>query len=109
MAEGDDAADGVAPGVSLGEAVGDDVAEGVPGAPGVQPCVPLRKISWASAPQPLTIPAGWPYQSCIVDGSALMKRAMIVEPTLSPNAVINPPPPFGAVLPTQTPTTMLGL
>ncbi|MEA2655438.1 MAG: hypothetical protein QOI23_803, partial [Chloroflexota bacterium] len=107
--DGEGAADGEAVGTSLGEAVGDGVAEGVPGVPGVQPSVPLRKISCAWAPQPCTMPAGWLYQSCIVGGKALMKRAMMVEPTLSPNAVISPPPPFGAVLPTQTPTTTLGL
>jgi hypothetical protein len=107
--EGDGAGEGELDGDSLGDAVGDGVADGVPGVPGVQPCVPLRKISCAWAPQPCTIPGGTLYQSRIVGGRALTKRAMIVEPTLSPNAVINPPPPFGAVLPTQTPTTMSGL
>jgi len=34
---------------------------------------------------------------------------MIVEPTLSPKAWIKPPRPFGALFPTQTPTTMSGL
>jgi hypothetical protein len=42
-------------------------------------------------------------------GRALTKRAMMVEPTLSPKAVINPPRPFGAVFPTQTPATISGL
>src|ERR1700719_1080557 len=57
--EGDGAAEGAALGVSLGEAIGDEVADGVPGVPDVQPWVPLRKISSASAPQPCAIPAGW--------------------------------------------------
>ena len=107
--DGDGGADGDAIGVSLGDAVGDAVAVGVLGVPGVHPCVPLRNISWACAPQPCTIPGGCLYQSRIVCGSALTKRAMMVDPTLSPNAVITPPPPFGAVFPTQTPMTMSGL
>ena len=105
-AEGDALGDGDPLGVSLGDAVGDGEPEG---GPGVQPWVPLRKISWACAPQPWTIPGGCAYQSCMFAGSALMKRAITVEATLSPNAWISWPPPSGAVFPTQTPTTMLGL
>lgn len=96
--------DGLAVGDALGEALGVAVgdAEQVP-------CVPLRKISDESAPQPLTSPDGCEYQLRILVGSALTKRAMIVWPTLSPKARIVPPPPLGAVLPTQTPVTMSGL
>jgi len=71
------------------------------GDPGVQPWVPVRNISWAWAPQPWTIPGGCLYQSCMADGRPLTKRAMMVEPTLSPKAWINPPPPFGAGAPCQ--------
>jgi hypothetical protein len=39
-------------------------------------------------------------------GSALMYRFITLLATISPIAVINPPPPPGAVLPTQTPATM---
>lgn len=84
------------------EADGDGVGDGQ--------LLPLRKIScvfWP--PHPLTIPFGWAYQSRILLGSALTKRLMIVWPTLSPKARIVPPPPLGAVLPTQTPATMSGL
>src|SRR4030081_2822599 len=51
-----------APGVPLGDAVGDALGDAV-GDPGVQPSVPLRKISWAWAPQPCAIPGGCLYQS----------------------------------------------
>jgi hypothetical protein len=90
---------GDADGVPLGDAVGVDE----------QPWVPLRKISCDWAPHPCTIPDGCVYQLRILVGSALTKRAMIVWPTLSPKALIMPPPPLGAVLPTQTPATMSGL
>jgi hypothetical protein len=95
-------ADGLAEGVALGEALGDAVGDGA-----VQDaCEPLKKISCDCAPHPCTIPGGWLYQPCILLGRALMKRLMMVWPTLSPNARIMPPPPLGAVLPTQTPATM---
>jgi len=45
----------------------------------------------------------------MLDGRALTKRFMIVSPTCSPYARMSPPPPLGAVLPIQTPTTMPGL
>jgi hypothetical protein len=45
----------------------------------------------------------------MVVGKALMNLATTVCPTAAPKSLIRPPPPFGAVLPTHTPTTMLGL
>jgi hypothetical protein len=96
-------ADGLADGEALGEALGDAV--GVGDAEQL-PWVPLRKISSDCAPHPCTIPDGVLYQSRILLGRPLTKRAMMVWPTLSPKARIIPPPPLGAVLPTQTPATM---
>ena len=99
-AEGD--ADGLAEGDAVGEAeaVGDGVA--------LQP--PARKMYCVLAPlQPFVIPGGWEYQSRMLPGRALMKRFIVDLPTCSPYAVMRPPPPFGAVLPTHTPTTMFGL
>ena len=92
-------ADGLADGEALGEALGDGDAEQLF-------CVPLRKISCDCVPHPCTIPDGWLYQPRILLGRPLTKRAMMVWPTLSPKARIMPPPPLGAVLPTQTPATM---
>jgi hypothetical protein len=42
-------------------------------------------------------------------GSPLTNRFITLRPTFSPKAVMRPPPPFGAVLPTHTPTTISGL
>jgi len=96
-------ADGLAEGDALGEALGDPVGDG----DAVQlACVPIRKISCDCAPHPRTIPDGWLYQPRILLGRPSTKRAMMVWPTLSPNARITPPPPLGAVLPTHTPATM---
>jgi hypothetical protein len=97
-------ADGLADGEALGEAVVVAVGEAEQVA-----CVPLKKISCDCPPHPRTIPDGWLYQPRILLGRPLTKRAMMVWPTLSPNARIMPPPPLGAVLPTQTPATMSGL
>ena len=98
---------GDAPGDAVGDAVGELLGQGV--GDGQGPCVPVRKISCESHPLPCAIPEGVEYQSRMLRGSALTKRLMMVWPTLSPNARIVPPPPLGAVLPTQTPTTMSGL
>src|SRR4029077_5655713 len=110
--EGDGDGWGDAPGEAAGLAEGE--ASGEPGGVGVGDaeqvaCVPLKKISCDCAPHPRTIPDGWLYQPRILLGSALTNRLMIVWPTLSPNARSVPPPPLGAVLPTQTPATMSGL
>jgi hypothetical protein len=95
-------AEGLAEGDAVGDAVGDD--------DGVELHPPARKMYWVFAPlQPRVIPDGCEYQSRIPAGSALTKRFITVLPTCSPYAVMRPPPPFGAVLPTQTPTTMFGL
>src|SRR5258708_358669 len=104
LAEGD--AEGLAEGDAEGLAEGD--AEAVGDGVALQP--PARKMYCVLAPlQPLVIPDGWEYQSRMLPGRALMKRLMVDLPTCSPYAVMRPPPPFGAVLPTQTPTTILGL
>jgi hypothetical protein len=100
---GDGEADGLALGDALGEALGLGLGDGQ-----APPCVPARKISCESH-APCAIPEGVEYQSRMLRGSALTKRLMMVWPTLSPKARIVPPPPLGAVLPTQTPTTMSGL
>jgi hypothetical protein len=98
---------GDAPGDAVGDAAGELLGQGV--GEGQGPCVPVRKISCESHPLPCTIPEGVEYQSRMLRGSALTKRRIMVWPTLSPKARIVPPPPLGAVLPTQTPTTMSGL
>jgi len=98
---------GDAPDDALGDALGELLGQGVGDGQG-PPCVPFRKISCESH-APCTIPEGVEYQSRMLRGSAFTKRLMIVWPTLSPKARIVPPPPLGAVLPTQTPTTMSGL
>lgn len=94
---------GDAPGDALGELLGQGLGDGQG-----PPCVPFRKISCESH-APCTIPEGVVYQSRMLRGRALTKRRMMVWATLSPKARIVPPPPLGAVLPTQTPTTMSGL
>jgi hypothetical protein len=98
---------GDAPGDAVGDAVGELLGQGV--GEGQGPCVPVRKISCESHPLPCTIPEGIEYQPRVVRGSALTKRRIMVWPTLSPKARIVPPPPLGAVLPTQTPITISGL
>jgi hypothetical protein len=98
--------EGEAEGLAEGDAVGD--AEAVGDGVALQP--PARKMYCVLAPlQPFVIPGGWEYQSRMLPGRALMKRLIVEWPTCSPYAVMRPPPPFGAVLPTQTPTTMFGL
>jgi hypothetical protein len=102
-------ADGEAEGLAVGDAVGEGEAVGdAEGGVALQP--PARKMYCVWAPlQPFVMPAGWEYQSRMLPGRALMNRLMVDLPTCSPYAVMRPPPPFGAVLPTQTPTTMFGL
>jgi hypothetical protein len=101
-AEGDGESDGLGEGESVGEALGDAV--------GVALQPPAKKRYSVLAPlHPRVTPDGCEYQSCMFVGSALTKRFITLLPTSSPYAVINPPPPFGAVLPTHTPTTTSGL
>src|SRR6267378_7987074 len=69
--------EGLAVGDALGEAVGDALGDAV-GEAVHEPCVPLRKISDESAPQPCTSPDGCEYQARILVGSAFTKRAMMV-------------------------------
>jgi hypothetical protein len=84
--------------VAHGEAVGDALHP------------PARKMYCVFWPlQPFVMPDGCEYQLRMFAGSALTKRFITLLPTCSPYAVISPPPPSGAVLPTQTPTTMSGL
>src|SRR5258708_2905797 len=101
-------AEGDAEELAEGDAVGEAEAVGDEDGVALQP--PERKMYWVFAPlQPFVIPGGCEYQSRMLPGSALMKRFIVDLPTCSPYAVMRPPPPFGAVLPTQTPTTMFGL
>jgi len=95
--------DGDALGDALGEALGDGDGEEQVG------WVPVRKISCPWSPHPRVMPLGCEYQSRVLRGREFTKRAMTVVPTFSPYARMMPPPPFGAVLPTHTPTTMSGL
>src|SRR5438552_8745866 len=104
---GDGSDDGLGKPVGLGSSVGDALGLGL--GDGQRPSVPLRRISCWLPQVAWTIPDGWLYQPRILLGRALTKRAMIVWPTLSPKARIIPPPPLGAVLPTQTPATISGL
>lgn len=107
---GEACADAEGEGEGEGDAVGDAEGLGDDDGFGVALQAPCRYGSWGSVPlQPITIPEGCEYQSCMFAGRALTKRRMIVLPTLSPKAWIRPPPPAGAVFPTQTPVTMSGL
>jgi hypothetical protein len=60
-------------------------------------------------PQPDARPLGRAYQPFMLAGSPLTNRFIVLRPTFSPYAVMRPPPPFGAVLPIHTPTTISGL
>jgi len=109
-AEGDDEglAEGDADGLAEGDADDDGLAEGDADGVALQP--PARKMYCVSAPlHPRVMPDGCEYQARMPAGRALTKRFITVLPTCSPYAVMRPPPPLGAVLPTQTPTTMFGL
>jgi hypothetical protein len=98
--EGDGDGEGEPDGDALGEAEALGVA--------LQP--PARKMYWVSWPlQPRVMPEGCEYQLCMFAGSELTKRFITLLPTCSPYAVMRPPPPLGAVLPTHTPATMSGL
>ena len=94
--------DGTIEGVGSKDGDGDGEGDGlgvgqVPGRNGLgSPLQPCR-------------PPGREYQLRMFPGRALMNRLITLRPTFSPYAVMRPPPPFGAVLPTQTPTTIWGL
>jgi hypothetical protein len=100
MIDGVGRIDGSTDGLSEGDGEADGDGEGD------SVHAPCRNGSWLSLPHPCTTPAGRAYQPFMLAGSAFTNRLMIVRPTFSPIAVIKPPPPLGAVFPTQTPVTI---